>query len=85
MADKNVKEAKAAEKKKKSDKPGFFARLGKYFRDIKGEWKRVVWPSKKTIMNNTVVVLVLVLITAIVVWGLDAIFAGLRTLLINLL
>ena len=39
-----------AEKKKeksKSNKPGFFARLAKYFRDAKGEFKKIVWPSKK--------------------------------------
>ena len=89
MADKKMKEAvKAATnaaKRKSSDKPGIFKRLAKYFRDVKGEWKRIVWPSKKTVINNTIVVLVLVLCVAIVVWGLDAAFSAIRSLLISLL
>ena len=30
-------------------KPGFFARISRSFRDMKGEMKKVVWPSKKQI------------------------------------
>ena len=85
MAEKKLKEAVQAAAKKRSDKPGFFKRLAKYFRDVKGEWKRIVWPSKKTVINNTIVVLVLVLCVAIVVWGLDAAFSAIRSLLISLL
>ena len=33
----------------------FFGRIGKFFRDTVSEMKKVVWPSKKQIINNTVV------------------------------
>ena len=36
----------------------FFGRIGKFFRDTVSEMKKVVWPSKKQIINNTVVVAV---------------------------
>ena len=67
----------------KNSKPSLFARLGKYFRDTSGEFKKIVWPSWKTIWKNTLVVLTMCVIFTIVVWGLDFVFAQLRELLIN--
>ena len=38
-------------------KPGFFKRIAsgikRFFKDTKSELKKVVWPSKKTVLNNT--------------------------------
>ncbi len=49
-------------------KPNIFVRaakrIGSYFRDLKAELKKVVWPTFKTIRNNTGVV-----ITAIILVG----------------
>ena len=76
-----------AEKKKeksKSSKPGFFARLGKYFKDVKGEFKKIVWPSKKQVWNSVLVVTVMVLVFAVATLGVDLIFATLRDLLLKL-
>ncbi len=39
-------------------KPGFFARLGNYFRDVRSEMKRVVWPTRPEVINSSVVVIV---------------------------
>ncbi len=41
------------------------------FKDTRAELKKVVWPTKKQIINNTVWVLVLVIIVAAVVLGID--------------
>ena len=46
-------------------KPGFFARISRSIRDMRGEMKKVVWPSRKQILNNTLVVLAAVAISAI--------------------
>ena len=43
------------------------------FKDKKAELKKVVWPTKKQIINNTVWVLVLVIMIAAVVLGIDLI------------
>ena len=40
---------------------------------MRGELKKVVWPSKKQILNNTLVVLAAILISAVFIGGLDAI------------
>ncbi len=39
-------------------KPGFFARIGNYFRDVRSETKRVVWPTRPEVLNSSVVVIV---------------------------
>ena len=64
-------------------KPGIFARIAKYFRDAKGEFKKIVWPSKKQVWNNVVVILTMVVVFALLTWGIDYIFAFLRDLLLK--
>ena len=56
-------------------KPNFFVRSGraisKWFREMKSELKKVVWPSGKQLVNNTLVVLVSVLIVGVIVCLFD--------------
>jgi preprotein translocase subunit SecE len=61
----------------------FGARAAKFFRDTKSELKKVVWPSKEDTKKNTIVVLVVVAIAAVVMIALDAIFGGLLGLIIG--
>ena len=72
-----------AEKTKTAKKKTIFTRLGKYFRDTAGEFKKIVWPSRKQVFTNCVVVLTMVVIFAILTWGLDTLFGWLREMLIN--
>ncbi|MEA5050840.1 MAG: preprotein translocase subunit SecE [Oscillospiraceae bacterium] len=72
-----------AEKQAAAKKPGFLARSRKYFRDTWGEFKKIVWPTRKQVWNNVVVVFTMVVIFAIVIWGLDYLFAWLRELVIG--
>ena len=55
--------------------PNFFARtgskLGKWFREMKSELKKVVWPSRKQLINNTLIVLGAVLVVGIIVVFFD--------------
>ena len=60
-----------------------FSRLAKYFRDVKSEMKKVVWPGKKQIINNTIVVLVVVAIASVVTLALDTGFITLLKLAIG--
>jgi preprotein translocase subunit SecE len=59
-ADQAIKTAKTGKpgKAPAPSKPGFFARLGNYFRDVRSEMKRVVWPSRPEVINSSVVVIV---------------------------
>ncbi len=42
-----------------------------YFKDVKGELKKVVWPSFKQVKNNTLIVIACVLIIGAFIWILD--------------
>ena len=66
----NEKAVQASKKDKKSDKnakPGFFARVGKWFRDMKSELKKVQWPTRKQTVNNTLIVIACVIVVGIVI------------------
>ncbi len=49
-----------------------------FFKDFKAELKRVVWPTPKQLVNNTVAVITIVLITAAIVFILDLAFESLN-------
>ena len=50
-------------------KENFFARAGKrisrWFREMKSELKKVIWPTKSQMLNNTLIVLACVLVVGI--------------------
>ena len=56
-------------------KQNWFARtcgsVGKYFRDLKSELKKVVWPTPKQVLKNTLVVAACVLVVGVFVWLFD--------------
>lgn len=58
----------------KKEKVGFFAAIKRRFTEIKGEMKKIVWPTKSQIVNNTLVVIAVSLIAAVLIFGLDTIF-----------
>ncbi len=45
-----------------------------FFKDFKAELKKVIWPTPKQLVNNTVAVVTIVLITAVIVFALDSVF-----------
>ena len=55
----------------KPEKKSIFARFTKFFRDQKSEMKKIVWPSKKQVLNNTGIVLVAVAIFAVLTGTFD--------------
>ena len=54
-----------------------------FFKDFKAELKKVIWPTPKQLVNNTVAVITIVLITAVIVFALDFIFEKMNTYGIN--
>ena len=64
--------AKAVTAVKKDDsKPGFFKRVAKWFREMRSELKKVIWPTGKTLTNNTLISVGVMLASAVVLWGFD--------------
>ena len=65
----------ASSKDAKDKKANIFVRMGKaiakFFKDEKGECKKIVWPDRKTVLKSTAVVLVVVTILAVILWLVD--------------
>ena len=88
-AAKKVADAEKASKKKagkNGDRPNIFVRMAKaiakFFKDLKGETKKIVWPNGKTVLKNTGIVLLVVLIIGAGIWLVDwGLSAGVKAVL----
>ncbi len=73
MAEKKEKKEKSPEKKPEKDKKtSALKRVSRSLREMKGEMKKVVWPSKKQILNNTGIVIIVVAVSGIAIGLLDS-------------
>ncbi|WP_322179728.1 preprotein translocase subunit SecE [Neglectibacter caecimuris] len=77
-----------AETEKKNDKKPnavvrFFKRIVKFFRDCKGELKKIVWPTPRAVFKSTVVVLITMVVLGLFVFLLDTGFMNLLGLVMN--
>ena len=43
----------------------------RFFKDFKGESKKIVWPDAKTVLKSTGVVILVVAIVSVVIFGID--------------
>ena len=55
----------------------------RFLRDVRGELKKVSWPTRKELMTHTVVVFVAVLLVALLIWGMDTLFSYLFRLILK--
>jgi preprotein translocase subunit SecE len=67
-----------AEEAKKKDR-------GRWFREMKSELKKVVWPTKQTVAKNTGTVLLCSLLIGACIWIFDAVVVNAFQMLISVL
>lgn len=72
----SAKKAKSSEKKK----PG---RISKFFKDLRSEFNKIVWPSRQQTINNTLVVLVTMVVIGLFIGGVDLGLGKLLKLLVD--
>ena len=63
--------AKQAEKKNNKEKTNIFQKALRFFKEMKSEAKKIVWPSKKQVINNTGIVLIVIALCGVVLWPMD--------------
>ena len=70
-----------AEVKKENWFKRTWGKVAKYFRELRSELKKVVWPTPKQVVKNTLVVFACVLVVGLIIWLFD-LFAefGIKTL-----
>lgn len=44
---------------------------GEYFREVRGELKKVAWPTKPEVINSTIIVVIVLVIMTALIFGLD--------------
>ena len=76
--EKSLEAVKAAAVKPKQKRS-----IAKYFKDARSEFKKVVWPSRKQVVNNTIVVIISLIVSGIAVWLLDSAFGSLLMLILG--
>ena len=74
----------APAKKKENPFKKAGAAIKKFFKDFKGECKKVTWPSGKTVLNNSLVVIVVVLVVGIAIYAFDQGLAAIIDALVGL-
>ncbi|MGW0436668.1 preprotein translocase subunit SecE [Micromonospora sp. NPDC003197] len=61
--------------KAETGRVGIFGRMGRFFREIVGELRKVIWPTRKELLTYTAVVVTFVAVMLAIVAGLDFAFA----------
>lgn len=56
-----------------------------FFKGVKAELKKVIWPTKSQLLNNTVLVVLLIAAFALIILGFDVILRFADTNLWNLI
>ncbi len=74
-AKKIAKAEKDKTSKKSSNKPNIFVRMGKaikrFFKNSKGDLKKITWPDAKEVLKGTVVTIVCIAIVGVIVFLVD--------------
>lgn len=81
--DRISKKTKLRKEKTKKPKVGFLKRVSNFFKEIKSELKKIVWPSKKELLNSTLTVMFVIVIMTLFVVLADKLFHSLLKLLIK--
>ncbi len=64
-----------AEAKKANWFKRFFGAIARYFRELRSELKKVVWPTPKQVLKNTLIVLACILVVGAFIWVFDFVAA----------
>ena len=87
VANEVASDAAKSEKKANEKKPSKFSpkkvgkAIAKFFKDLRGETKKIVWPGRKMVIKSTGVVLAAILVVGAGIWILDFALSGAITAL----
>jgi len=67
-------DSKPAKDNKKEDKKGNKKSFSSLLAEYKGEFRKIVWPSKDDLVKQTTTVIVMSLIVGAIIFGVDQVF-----------
>jgi len=74
---------KTADKKTRFSPKNIVTGIARFFREFKSEIKKISWPSRNTVVKNTVVVLVSCAVVGAIIWIADAVLIWLMDLVLR--
>ncbi len=77
-SEKEAKASKSTDKKKRSSEK----KVGKFFRDTKGEFKKIIWPTFPSVVRNTGVTLAMCAVMGILICVVDLGLSALINLMV---
>ena len=75
-SEKKDKKAKKDKKPSRFSPKNIFKSIGRFFKDLRGETKKIVWPGRKMVIKSTGVVLAVILVIGAGIWLIDYALAG---------
>jgi preprotein translocase subunit SecE len=60
-----------------------FAKPVEFFKDLKSEIKKIIWPKPRIVFKNTGIVLLMIFVVGLFVFGLDTAFMSLLGLIME--
>ena len=45
--------------------------IKRFFSETRSEFKKIVWPAPKQVLNNTIVVIAMIVFVGVIIWLLD--------------
>lgn len=65
------KEKTAKKSKKDKNKKNIFKAIARFFKDLKGETKKITWPAAKEVLKGTIITLACIAVIGVAVWLVD--------------
>ena len=59
------------------------AKASGFFKGVRSEFKKIVWPTRKLLVQYTIVVIVMSILLSLFVYGLDFVFRNLIQLIVG--
>ncbi|MFT3741875.1 MAG: preprotein translocase subunit SecE [Gammaproteobacteria bacterium] len=66
-----------------SSRTAFGRKTWRFFKDARGELRKVVWPTRQETFQTTALIIVLVIIMALLLWGVDSLLLWIIGLLMG--
>ena len=73
---------KESKKEKKKEKVGFFKGIINFFKGVKSEMSKVVWPNKRNMVKYSIATIIFVIVFAIYFYGIEVFMAWLKSIIV---
>ena len=59
----------------RAEAEGFFDKVMDFLREVRGELRRVAWPTRQETLNSSLVVLIALVVLTTIIFGMDTAFS----------